>query len=474
MISWRSSIQRASRDPIVLLIGLIIPSLGFAQTKIQARAADQFVNSMGINVHMESPAWPYNQYSEINKKLRELGMRHFRDEINDTDLDFVGELHQIGKLGYSLCGLIEGGNDYPLPGTNLEAGKVAPMIQNLLPTIEAVEGPNEPDDPSDPPFQYGLDYLHYPQGAINESENLWSIVKGDSQISGLPLLAMSEGNAPNFEKLAELVKLKQIPPPVDYTTYGNMHAYQGGGVGDSGLDGYIHLSEDWTGSERLWTTEMGYHNNTSYLINGEQQGVSQRASAIYLPIAFLSGFDKGVIQTFSYELIDENPDPPPECSGELSCSGEGYYGLLHYDFTPKPAYTALRNLTELLRDSGSILTPGSLTIKFSRAPQTMRYTLLQKSSGAYYLALWNDVSVYQLATQNASGETVPGKDIYPRSVAMTVTFSGEEAVTVYAPNDASGVQPTDAYTISKTPDSIDLNLPAKVLLIKVVDENPGP
>jgi hypothetical protein len=47
-------------------------------------------------------------------------------------------------LGYTLCGLIEGGNDYPPLGTKLEASAVVPMIRHLLPTIVAVEGPNEP------------------------------------------------------------------------------------------------------------------------------------------------------------------------------------------------------------------------------------------------------------------------------------------------------------------------------------------
>jgi hypothetical protein len=41
----------------------------------------------------------------------------------------------------------------------------------------------------------------------------------------------------------------------------------------------------------------------------KQQGVSQLASAVYLPTAFLSGFRLGVARTFSYDLIDEVNDP---------------------------------------------------------------------------------------------------------------------------------------------------------------------
>jgi hypothetical protein len=429
---------------------------GLQQVRIHARVADKFVDSLGINVHMEYSHTPYGNYPLIDASLRALGMRHFRDEINDTNSSFVDEINAIGKLGYTLCGVIAGGNDYPPLGTRLESSAVVPMIHNLQPTIEAVEGPNEPDDGG---FVY--DGVPYPQGAINESVDLWHIVKDSSEIGALPVLAMSEGNAQDFTELAKLVKLKKIPPPIDYTSYGNMHAYQNGGLGDDGLSWFIHLSQDWTGSELRWTTEMGYHNNINYVSDGEQQGVSQRASAIYLPIAFLSGFDRGVSRTFSYELIDEVKDP---CLPK--CSGEGSYGLLNYDGTVKPAYTALKSLIALLREPGvKDFEPGSLTITFSGAPSTMRYILLQKSSG-YYLALWNDVSVYQVATQDT-----PGVDLYPENVPITLTFSASKELTIYAPNDASDVNPTDAYTISKTPSSINLDLPPKVLLIKIVGDS---
>ena len=440
----------------IFLTGLIVSlaSTGLAQTKIHAKEADQFVDSLGVNVHMESAHSPYNNYVAINQRLSELGMRHFRDEINDTNPRFVDELQRIGSLGYSLCGLIEGGNDYPPQGHRLEPDLVVPMIHNLLPTIEAVEGPNEPDDGG---FVYGYDQVPYPRGAIDESVDLWNIVKGNSEISALPVVVMSEGTPQNFERLAALP-----PSGIDYATYGNMHAYQGGSVGDSLLNGFIHYSRDLTGNEPLWTTEMGYHNNTLYLGDGEQQGVSERASAIYLPIAFLSGFNRGVLRTFSYELIDE----PNTCAVALP-SGECHYGLLNYNFKPKPAFTALKNLIALLQEPGvREFEPGSLAIEFSGAPSTMRYTLLQKASGAYYLALWNDVKVYEVARPKIAGE-----DLYPQSVTIAVTFSAPKTFTIYAPNDPSGVNPTGAYTISTTPRSITLDLPPKVLLIKIVNDN---
>ncbi len=303
--------------------------------------------------------------------------------------------------------------------------------------------------------------MPYPQGAIDESIDLWNIVRGNSETSALPVVVMSEGSTPDFLGLASIT-----PPPIDYANFGNMHAYQSGGPGDNNLARlYIPYSRDLTGRDKLWTTEMGYHNNTHYLSDNEQQGVSQRASAVYLPIAFLSGFRLGVARTFSYELIDEVTDPHlASCSGpHPQCSGEGHYRLLNYDGSPKPAYTALKNLTSILREPGKEdIRTTSLTVTFSGAPATMRYTVLQKSNGVYYLALWNDVKVYKIAT---AGE--PGKDLHPDNIAITMTFPRTERFAVYAPNDVSGVNPTTAYTNATTSNSIQVNLPPQVLLLEI-------
>lgn len=472
LFSSRSFFQHFLITAVNVLLGYLSLTIGFtcwAQTEIKAKKAQSFVGSMGVNVHLESPFAPYysKNYSLIDSELQSLGMHHIRDEINDTDDSFVKQLNHLGTLGYSVCGLIEGGNDYPGAGNKLDPSLVGPMLENLH-TLEAVEGPNEPDD-NPPPFLYGCN-LQYPQGAIDESKDLWDIVQDNPKISHLPVLAMSEGTSGDFRSLADSTH----HAPVDYANFGNMHAYQGGLVGDSGLTKtYIPDVHAWVGkSKPLWTTEMGYHNYTKYLSaeTGEQQGVSEHASAIYLPIAFLSGFNANVVQTFSYELLDEVDDPQltQSCkkqspSGIKYCSGEGHYGLLNFDGTPKPAFTALKNLIEILHDpEAKEFDPGSLDITFLDAPSSMRHTLLEKSDGDYYLAIWNDKQVYQLATA-----TVPGMDQYPSSVRVTIDVQTPQTFTVYAPNDKSGINPTDAYTISTTSSSIQIDLPAKVLLIKI-------
>lgn len=423
----------------------------FGQQDIQARRAGSFVDSMGINVHFGYAQTPYvKSYTQAQGALQALGIRYLRDEINPVLVDgnFKDRLLGLGARGFRLSGLLEGGNDYPPPNTLLNKEQVHEMVSMLEPYIAAVEGPNEPDD-HPPVFIY--DGTEYPQGAIDESQDLWDILKAYPDTSALPVIVMSEGDARDFRKLAKIT-----PSPIDYADRGNMHAYQGGGVGDNNLQSYyIPLARTLTpGGMPLWTTEMGYHNYTAYT-RTNQQGVSERAAAIYLPAAFLSGFNAGVTRTFSYELIDEGPacDAPENC-----------FGLLRYDLSPKPAYAALRNMTAILRDPGDRdFTPGSLALAIwtpagGPIPGKLRYVLLQKSSGDYYLAIWNDVSVYDIATS-----TQPGKDRYPAPLSITLDFLAPHTFTVYAPNE--GLDPIIKVTTPAR--SLTLEVRPSVLIVKI-------
>src|SRR5579872_555113 len=112
----------------VIAVFAVLAANAAPQNGIRARRAGDFVGSMGINVHMGYTTTPYVHSKKIYDALQALGMRHFRDEINNTHPEFVAKLRNIGGLGYTLCGVIEGGNDYPPAGMKLDPGAVVPMI----------------------------------------------------------------------------------------------------------------------------------------------------------------------------------------------------------------------------------------------------------------------------------------------------------------------------------------------------------
>src|SRR4051794_28615698 len=48
----------------------------------RARRADDFVNSVGVNVHLGYTNTPYRRHDLVQKKLRELGVRYIRDGLS--------------------------------------------------------------------------------------------------------------------------------------------------------------------------------------------------------------------------------------------------------------------------------------------------------------------------------------------------------------------------------------------------------
>lgn len=289
----------------------------------------------------------------------------------------------------------------------------------------------------------------FPQGTIDYCQDLWNIVRSGPDYRDTPIVMPSMADSDNVSKLTAIT-----PAPVGYADYGNTHAYQWGGLADNRATWNLSLCSPATANHTVMATEMGYCNSTPYGSDW-QPGVSQRASAIYLPIAFCEFFNRGAKRTYVYELIDDKPDPQFK-------DGEVHYGILNNDGSPKPAYTALKNMIAIVKDSDKKFTPAPLDFSLEGAPDTLHSTLVQKANGAYYLILWNDVSVFDVATKSS-----PGEDINPQPVPVTVTFGSRHKFTVYAPNDASGVRPTSAYTLQRTPSAIKLNVPGQMVILEI-------
>src|SRR5690606_15588671 len=116
------------------------------------------------------------------------------------------------------------------------------------------------------------------------------------------------------------------------------------------------------------------------------QGVSERADAIYTPRMFAEFFRRGISRTFKYELLTINDSEK--------------YGLLRSDGTEKPAFTASKNLINLLSDNTwdaenkawttPTFTPGTLDYEIATSASTLHDLLLQKSNGDFYLLIWNE------------------------------------------------------------------------------------
>src|SRR5579862_2433336 len=110
-----------------------------------ARSAYDFVNSIGVNTHLNYFDRLYGNFPLVERELRSIGIRHLRDGIHLQNADYNSALYgrwmQLGKLGIRFDAVLD-------PRSNL--GPLAPaLLENVDQlsghTIESFEGPNELD-----------------------------------------------------------------------------------------------------------------------------------------------------------------------------------------------------------------------------------------------------------------------------------------------------------------------------------------
>lgn len=146
------------------------------------------------------------------------------------------------------------------------------------------------------------------------------------------------------------------------------------------MDGVDKVS----GGKPLFATEAGFHTALGVdPASGSQPPCDERTTAVYTLRTVLEHFKAGIKRTFLYELIDEYPDPS-------RTKPNWHFGLLRSDFSPKPAFTALKNMLAIVGTGA----PATLKpIRFSASGRG-RGLVIQKADGSYIGFLWRLDSVW--------------------------------------------------------------------------------
>ena len=338
-----------------------------------ARAADSFIDSIGVNTHtfFNDTAY-YSRFDMVKRRLMELGVRHVREDLVPERPDQYQRLNQLAAMGIKST-LILGDPDNGASG--LEE-LISILKTKLEGAIDAVEGPNEFDMRGGPGWISRLD---------DYQQRLYGAIKADSALASLPVIAPSIVHRKNQEALGD------ISSRLDY---GNIHSYPDGYFPESNLSSHLNRAAANSGSKPVMATETGYHTAANW--TGEHNPASEQAMAIYMPRMFLEYFRRGVARTYSYELLDEWPDPDRSES-------ESNFGLLRNDLSEKPAFIALRNTIDILEDPGPAFTPGTLNYSLGGNRRDLRHVLLQRRDGTFYLALWRVTSIWDPASRTALG-----------------------------------------------------------------------
>ncbi|MFI5322344.1 MAG: hypothetical protein ACHQ6U_02145 [Thermodesulfobacteriota bacterium] len=367
--------------------------------------AASFLDSIGINTHWTYPDTPYvYAYEGVLKLLAELGIRHVRDGFSDR-------IVELGKYGITTTVIadLEGSSN----GGNGTIRKIIGRIKSINASgihIDAVEGPNEPDNfwPKHKKIYKGYGHMHgrrgFIMGAVEFQKDLYRAIKCDPSTAGLCVIGFAI--CPVYDPLGLSPNPLSEQELAPYADWGNLHSYPGNNPYNvpfpyAGLERYywqsnfpsISLDEyPWAlevyappfSPKPMAVTEAGYPTHVG--------GVSERAQAKYIPRLCCEYFRLGIRRTYIYELVDEFHEVNKE-------DPEAHYGLVRRDLTPKPAYTALKSLLHILKDSREEFVQRYIDYELSVTGSKdyfrtdfLHHLVLQKRDGDYYFLLWHEIS----------------------------------------------------------------------------------
>jgi hypothetical protein len=210
-------------------------------------------------------------------------------------------------------------------------------------------------------------------------ERLWHAVHADPRLRPIPVVGPSLVGWDSRDKLGSLS---------GRLDYGNLHSYSGGRPPEGNLDDELRLAAKVAGRQPVVATEAGYHNATSSA--GGHPAVPEAVAAEYLPRLFLEYFRRGIVRTYTYELVDEWP-------GQALKNPEASFGLLRSDFARKPAFAAVRNLIAILADPGARVPPAGVPLTVTGGPSDLRRLVLRKRDGRVDVVLWRAGSIWDTA-----------------------------------------------------------------------------
>jgi hypothetical protein len=322
-------------------------------------SAEGLADSIGVSVHLNSTDTAYRRRDELLTRLKQLGIRHIRSPVPSPP---------GGALTAGLLAARAGGIRATLGTGDIDRDPALAVVDSLTvmgTSIDAFEGPNELDNSGDPAWAATLSrYMPAFAAAI------------ERQAPSVPLIGPSLVHPDSRQQL-----------PRDLPGLLNDHPYPGGKPPEPVLGDALRRLAKAPGRRPIIFSETGYHN--AMRDDDPHRPVSERAAAVYMPRLLLTAYGAGVRRTYIYELLDEKRDPGLQ---DL----QQHFGLVRYDMSPKPAFTAVRTLIAVLRASSggsSSQRPLRWRLEGDGTGDVQRLTFVRRD-GSRVLALWRAVSVW--------------------------------------------------------------------------------
>jgi len=391
---------------VVLVVFLGLPRFAGASNSRQAVPVAAFMDSLGVNTHINFTGPDYSGYADpaiTANSLRYIGFRHVRDGGRSFSPDQIARLVTVAQAADAKLTLTPGsGGPVDLAAfhkglRDLEAAR--PGI------LAAVEGPNEINNIFMQAF-WNVEYKGRKsnmcardfQPARDLQGDLHRLVKSDPVLKHLPVynytvVYVKKGlGAPGCQ--ADFDADIQAIGTEEAADFGNIHEYSFQAAPPRSTLFKALSRKSVTPGKPVVITETGFATDES---GGARPklAVSETVQAKYILSTVFDGYTLGARRTYIYQLLDNAPDTP-------ATNIEKHFGLFYADGRPKPAAVALHNLSRILAEpAGS--TSGRrealvYTIKGRRDLHDMQL-LLQKPDGGYVLALWAEPKIWDAAAQ---------------------------------------------------------------------------
>ena len=330
--------------------------------------SSELIDHFGVATHIAYTDGGYRELSTILDALRYLGIDNVRDDAPNPASDAYGQAH-IGQAAAAGIDFTFYANGWVDPVTTV--ARIHAIEQANPGSVTAIEGPNEVNNW---PITYqGLTGTAAAQAYMRD---LFNAVQADPLLRDIPVTGFTD--YPNHSSTSDA---------------STIHSYT-----KEGDQPYATLVYDMAAQEAVdpgkpfYITETGYHTkiNPSY----GWEGVSEATQAKFVLNTYMDGVLLGANQIYIYQLLD----------AYAGTSQEEYFGLFRLDKSPKPAATAIHNLTTILADIGTTAeTFATQTLNFTvtNAPTTGHTLLSQKSNGTWQIITWAEPDIWNEATNQA-------------------------------------------------------------------------
>ena len=343
---------------------------------VKAAPAREFLDSLGIVTHMAYNDGAYASAPEAIEDLAYLGIHQVREGVPDPhggppDRNYAASLHALLDAGNTFDFITAIGHQT----LAVFQGQVDAIARQYPNAVIAIEGPNEINNF---PIRYGG--LTGDDAGNAFQRELYATVQADPVLHDIPVYYLT-GNRP--------VDLGVVPKLADYAS-AHPYPYRGQPPGPR-IATEFRRNFTMRPPYPKVITETGYFNQPSA---PGGSGVDDATQAKLTLDLLLDAFRQGVAKTFLYQLRSAYPDPRHN-------NPDTEYGLFNLDNSPKPAATAIHNLTAILADPGmaaSFLETASLGYAVSGQPETGQDLLLQKSDGGFALVLWAEPTIWNDAS----------------------------------------------------------------------------